>query len=108
VHHDADGERLNARIKRTEWIEEGKQIGKSFSLARDGKTFYASVAIQKQGAVYRVRVDEIDEDLIDAEIFAREDSRTFESLNEAIAFIELTTAVKIEDLKPSKGQKWFF
>jgi hypothetical protein len=52
-------------------------------------------------------VDEIDEDLIDAEIFAREDSRTFESLNEAIAFIELTTAVKIEDLKPSKGQKWF-
>jgi hypothetical protein len=98
---------MNKPVSAIKLIEQGKQIGKSFSLERAGKTFYASVAIQKQGSVYRVHVDEIDEDLMEAEIFAREDSRTFDTLNDAISFIELTTLLKIEDLKPSKGQKWF-
>ena len=98
---------MDTRARRIQWIEEGKQIGKSFSLNRGDKTFYVSVAIQRQGHVYRVHVDEIDEELMEAEIFARDDSRTFETLNDAIAFIELTTSAKIEDLNPSKGQKWF-
>jgi hypothetical protein len=97
----------NARVKVIRWVEQGRQIGKSFSVERDGKKFYASVAIQKQGSVYKVRADEIDENLMDAEIFARDESREFDSMDEAITFIEQTSPLKLEDLAPSKGQKWF-
>ncbi|WP_434045200.1 MULTISPECIES: hypothetical protein [Sorangium] len=89
------------------WIEQGKQLGKSFTFERGGKTFYASVAIQKQSGKYRVVADEIEETLMAAEIFSREDSRIFDSLDEAVSFIEVTTPLLVTDLRPSKGQKWF-
>jgi hypothetical protein len=89
------------------WIEQGKQIGKSFSIDKDSRQFYVRVAIQKQKDVYRVIVDEIDEALMAAEQFEREEEQTFPTLDAAIVFIESTTSVKLTDLAPSKGQKWF-
>jgi hypothetical protein len=89
------------------WIEQGKQIGKSFSINKPPRRFYVRVAIQKQQGAYRVIVDEIDETLMAAEQFEMEENRTFASLDEAIAFIENTTSVKLTELAPSKGQKWF-
>jgi hypothetical protein len=89
------------------WIERGKQIGKSLSHERGGHRFYLRVAIQKQQDRYKVIVDEIDETLMAAEVFEREEARTFEKLDDAIAFIETTTPVTAEELMPSKGQKWF-
>ena len=89
------------------WIEQGKQIGKSFSIDRDVRQFYVRVAIQKQRDAYRVLVDEIDEALMAAEEFEREDDRTFATLDDAITFIEGTTSVKFTELAPSRGQKWF-
>lgn len=97
----------DARSRSIRWIEQGRQIGKNFSIERGGKMFHASVAIQRQGTVYRVHADEIDEGSMAAETFVRDDSRSFETLDAAIAFIEQTTPVRLEDLAPSKGLKWF-
>lgn len=89
------------------WIEQGKQIGKSSWMDMRARRFHVRVAIQKQGSAYRVIVDEIDELLMAADEFEREDDRTFPTLDEAVAFIESTTSVKLAELAPSKGQKWF-
>lgn len=89
------------------WIERGKQVGKSLSVERDGRTFYLRVAVQKREAGYAVLVDEIDEVRLAAEEYARDEQRTFASLEEARRFIEETTPVKLDELLPSKGQKWF-
>jgi len=97
----------NKRDRFVSWVTQGKQLGKSFVLERDGKRYYASVAIQRQGERYRVVADEIEESRMAADVFTREESRLFGSLDEAIAFIEATTPVTVDELAPSKGQKWF-
>lgn len=89
------------------WIERGKQIGKRFSFERDGTMFYSTIAIQKKGDRYQVVIDEIDERHLASEDFSREETRIFDRLEEAVLFIESTTSIKVEDLRPSKGQKWF-
>jgi hypothetical protein len=89
------------------WISRGKQVGKDLWIERSGRRFYFQVAIQKKQSMYKVIVDEIDEKLMAAEVFEREEERTFTALDDAIAFIESTTPVKLADLQPSKGQKWF-
>jgi hypothetical protein len=89
------------------WIERGKQVGKSLSVERDGRTFYLRVAVQKRQAGYTVLVDEIDETRMAAESYARDEQRAFESLEAARRFIEETTPVRLDELQPSTGQKWF-
>lgn len=89
------------------WIERGKQVGKSLSVERDGHTFYLRVAVQKLEAGYTVLVDEIDEARMAAEEYARDERRAFDSLEAARRFIEETTPVRLDQLQPSKGQKWF-
>jgi hypothetical protein len=100
-----NGDPQNQQVR--SWIERGKQVGKSLSIDRAGRRFYLRIAIQKQQDRYKVIVDEIDEAMMAAEVFEREEERTFDALNDALAFIEQTTPVRISDLRPSKGQKWF-
>lgn len=89
------------------WLTRGKQIGKSLSIERAGRRFYLRAAMQKQAEGYKVVIDEIDEALILAESFEREEEKTFSTLEDAIAFLESATPLKLLDLRPSKGQKWF-
>lgn len=89
------------------WIARGKQVGTRRSVARDGGTFYLRVAVQQRGAAYLVLVDEIDEARMTMEEYARDELRPFSSLDDAQRFIETTTPVRLHELQPSKGQKWF-
>lgn len=88
-------------------VERGKQVGKSLTVERGGRQMYTRVAVQKVDGRYKVIADEIDEAKMAAEEYEREDQRMFEALDDAVAFIEGTTPVKLEDLAPSKGLKWF-
>jgi uncharacterized protein involved in exopolysaccharide biosynthesis len=89
------------------WIERGKQVGRSLSVERDGRAFYLRVAVQKRDAEYTVLVDEIEEARMAEEEYVRDEQRAFESLEAARRFIEETTPVRLDELQPSKGQKWF-
>jgi hypothetical protein len=90
------------------WVQSGKQIGTTSTFRRDGKAFFSAVAIQQIGdQKYRVLVYEIDEELMAAEVFARDELKDFDSLEEAVKFIEQTTPASIADLQPRKGQRWF-
>lgn len=97
----------DARARALRWIVQGKQIGKSLTLDRGGRSFYVRVAIEKRGDGYEVLVDEIDERRLEAEEYERDEKRRFDRLEEAVAFIEGTTPVTLGDLAPSRGQKWF-
>ncbi len=50
--------------KLIQWIEDGKQLGKVFSFNRNGKLIWSSVGIQKWQGIYKVYVDEIEEENI--------------------------------------------
>ncbi|MFT3771922.1 MAG: hypothetical protein QM820_41475 [Minicystis sp.] len=96
-----------ARDRVRAMVERGKQVGKSLTVERGGRRIYTRVAVQKIDGRYKVIADAIDEAQMDAEVYEREDERVFDALDEAVAFIEGTTPVKLEDLAPSKGLKWF-
>jgi hypothetical protein len=88
------------------WIEHGKQVGKGFRIEREGRRLCVSIAIQQQHGEYRVNLCEFD----DTQAFdddPLEDTRSFATLSEAIAFVESATPVKVEELAPRKGQRWF-
>lgn len=89
------------------WIENGKQVGKIFSFSRNGKKYWSSVAIQKHGGVYKVFVDEIEEEKMAGEYYERDEINIFTTIDEAIYFVEKTTSLKIVDMRPCKGQKIF-
>ncbi len=95
------------RARALRWVEQGKQIGTSLTVLRGERSFYLRVAIEKRGGKYEVLVDEIDERRMEAEEYERDERRTFELADDAISFIESTTPVKLSDLAPSRGQKWF-
>jgi hypothetical protein len=90
-----------------QWILGGRQVGRSLTVRRDGRSWYLRVAIQRLGDGFTVLVDEIDEACLDAEIYARDERRSFPTLDEAAAFVEGTTPVTVAELRPSRGQKWF-
>jgi hypothetical protein len=89
------------------WLEQGRQIGKSLTVDREGRSCYVRVAIEKRDGGYEVLVDEIDERRMEAEEYERDERRRFDRVEDAAAFIEGTTPVKLSDLAPSRGQKWF-
>lgn len=88
-------------------VERGKQVGKSLTIERGGRNIYTRVAVQKVNGGYKVIADEIDETKMAAEEYEREEQRVFDTLDEAVAFIEATTSFGVDDLAPSKGLKWF-
>jgi hypothetical protein len=89
------------------WIEQGKQVGKSLSIDKDGRRFHVSVAIQKQQDGYKVVANEMDEARMWDDEFDRHDSRMFGALEDAVNYIETTTPMKLAELAPRKGQRWF-
>lgn len=91
----------------TRWISGGKQIGKVFSFDRNGELCWSSVAIQKWGEVVKVYVDEILESQMDAEIYLREETLAFDSIESALEFVSNSTMAELEQLSPCKGQKIF-
>ncbi|WP_246021329.1 hypothetical protein [Paenibacillus lentus] len=93
--------------KFVQWIENGKQLGKVFSFELNGKTCWSSVGIQKWQGIYKVYVDEIEEENMVAEIYLREEINQFNNLNEALNFIEKKTRTSITDMQICKGQKVF-
>lgn len=95
----------HARVSRL--VERGMSVGTSFDFAFDGRTFYASVAIGKRDGVYRVRVDAIEYTRMAAEEFARDEVRVFATIDQAFGFILATTPVRLAQLAPSRGSKWF-
>lgn len=90
-----------------EWIENGKQLGKVFSFVRNGKTIWSSVGIQKWQNVYKVYVDEIEEEQMDAEIYLRDEINKFDNIIDALNYIDKNTQTNSLELRPCKGQKVF-
>ena len=89
------------------WIEAGKQVGKSFSFERDNVIFWSSVAIQRWNDGYKLYIDEIEEEYIQGEEYAREEIIYRTHLYEIEDIIKQTTSLTIDDLVPLKGQKIF-
>ncbi|WP_205410205.1 hypothetical protein [Acetivibrio cellulolyticus] len=90
-----------------QWIESGKQFGKIFSFEKDKKTIWSSVGIQKWQNVYKVYVDEIEEENMNAEKYLRDEIKRFNTLADALQYIDENTQINPLDLKPCKGQKVF-
>lgn len=88
-------------------IELGKQLGSVFSFKINGKIIWSSVAVQKNKGIYKVYVDEIEEDKMASESYLRDEIKKFNDLLEALNFIDSNTHAKSRDLKPCKGQKIF-
>ncbi|MEQ1965366.1 hypothetical protein ABLB69_19975 [Xenorhabdus khoisanae] len=88
-------------------IENGRQLGKSFSFSRQGELYWSSVGLQKVNGKYKVYVDEILESKMIAEEFLREECLVFDTLDEAISYINCNTETNISELAPCKGQKVF-
>jgi len=88
-------------------IENGKQLGSSFSFKQQNKTVWSSVGIQKYDGAYKVYIDEIDEVNMDAEDYSREETKEFQALSEALEYIEATTILTFDRLQPCKGQRIF-
>lgn len=93
--------------KLIQWIENGKQLGNVFSFDINGKTIWSSVGIQKWQGIYKVYVDEIDEENMVAEKYLREEIKKFIKLSEAIKFIEQNTQTNLLDMQICKGQRVF-
>lgn len=93
--------------KLMQWIEDGKQLGKVFSFNRNGKVIWSSVGIQKWQGIYKVYVDEIEEENMDAETYSRDELKKFTNLMEALTFIEQNTETNLSELQICKGQKIF-
>jgi hypothetical protein len=87
------------------WIESGQQIGKSIVTNRDGQACYISVAIQKWESIYKVSVTEIRESNMTAELFDRDEVRSFKTFKEVAAFFEHNSPIALIELMPLKGQK---
>lgn len=90
-----------------EWLERGSQVGLTLEYQLSGKSCWSSVAIQKWQGKYKTYVDEIFEENMAAEEYEREDVRSFDSIEEAAAFIASDTRARFEDLRPCKGQRIF-
>lgn len=88
-------------------IENGKQLGKVFSFTRDGHTIWSSVGIQKWEVIYKVHVDEIEEEKIDAENYLRDEIKKFNDLLDALKYINENTEINSAELQPCKGRKVF-
>lgn len=93
--------------KLIQWIENGKQLGNVFSFDINGKTIWSSVGIQKWQGIYKVYVDEIDEENMVAEKYLREEIKKFIKRSEAIKFIEQNTQTNLSDMQICKGQRVF-
>jgi hypothetical protein len=91
----------------TEKIEKGQQVGQRFSFSHNGKVFWSSVGIQKWEGKYKVFVDEILDEKMDAEDYEREEIIAFESIEAAFEFIQNSTHADLKKLAPCKGQKIF-
>jgi hypothetical protein len=90
-----------------QWIESGGQVGKVFSFYRSDKTIWSSVGIQKWQGIYKVAVDEIEEENMEAEKYLRDEIRTFNNLSEALKYIDEATETPSLQLAPCKRQKIF-
>ncbi len=90
-------------------IENGKQLGKVFSFTRDGYTIWSSVGIQKWEGIYKVYVDEIEEERIDAENYLRDEIKKFNNLPDALTlkYINENTETNPAKLQSCKGRKVF-
>lgn len=88
-------------------IESGKQIGTTFSFFLNNEECWSTVAIQKAGKKYLVSYDEILEKNMAQERYNVEELISFDSLNDALSFIENSTRADINLLQPGKGQKFF-
>lgn len=101
-------DKLMADFKKVEhWLEDGKQLGKVISYKCGGKTFWSSVGIQKWQNYYKVYIDEIEEDKMASEEYARDEIKKFSTLTEALEFIQKNTKINTSDLNPCRGQKIF-
>lgn len=90
-----------------QWIESGKQLGKVFSFECNGKTIWSSVGIQKWNDIYKVYVDEIEEEKMSDEEYRRNEIQRFVNISDAISYIDSKTKMNLMDLRPCKGQKIF-
>jgi hypothetical protein len=93
--------------KITQWIENGKQLGKVFSFKRSEKTIWSSVGIQKWQNIYKVYVDEIEEENMNAEKYSRDEIKKFNNISDALKYINENTQTNSLELQPCKGQKVF-
>ena len=90
-----------------EWIQRGKQVGKSFAFVRDGESVWSSVAIQKWRGAYKVYIDEIRESQMASENYDKEVLVTFSTLREAASFVAENSKTEFVKLRPCKGQTLF-
>lgn len=89
------------------WLEDGKQIGTVFEFYKDNQKYWSSIGVQKWGNAFKVYIDEILEEEMDAENYTREEIRLFNCAVEALNFIKNYSNADIEKLSPCKGQKIF-
>ena len=89
------------------WLEEGRQIGKNFSFKRGKLIYWSSVGVQKWNGIYKVYVDEIEEEKMAAEIYSKEIIAQFDTLEKIEPFLKLNSETKLSELTPLKSQKIF-
>lgn len=87
-------------------ISNGFQVGCRFSFLNKDKVCWSSVGLQKWEGKYKVYINEILESMMSSEEYLREELIEFNTIDDALKFIERNTNAKINDLAPCKGQEY--
>ena len=98
---------MNNANKAYGWLETGKQIGKNFTYSKQDKLYYASVAIQKCGGVYKLYYNEIEESHIPAHEDYLLEVIDVQHFNQLLILVPQKTCFQLDALAPLKGQKIF-
>ncbi|RFP65611.1 hypothetical protein D0N36_07900 [Hymenobacter lapidiphilus] len=95
-----------SRVKN--WLETGKQVGKTCSLIENEKTYWVSVAVQKWQGEYKLYVDKTEETRMgNFEDYETEQTAKTKHFEEIQQLLNGMCSVGLHELTPQKGQKIF-
>ncbi|MGI4883355.1 MAG: hypothetical protein ACRYFR_00150 [Janthinobacterium lividum] len=92
----------------TEWIEAGKQVGKSALFNEADKIYWVSIGVQKWEGEYKLYFFKVDEARMkDLDYYDVEGTMRITHFEGLSSLISALCPIKISELTPQKGNKIF-
>lgn len=93
--------------KTREWLEAGRQIGKSVDYHKDGEEYWLTVGIQRWEGVYKLYISNVKMSEVYNEDAHFEEVTRINQFEEIEPVLTSKTFVRLGELTPLKGQKIF-
>ena len=98
---------VSTRVQIGNWLSLGKQVGATFNYLQDDELIWSSVGLQKIGSEILVYYDEIFEKNMACDLYSKEEYKKFSLVEHALDYVESLPQVRLENIKPCKGQRIF-